>query len=308
MDIDIGEKIKAAQRMQDYIHQNINGDISLEDICGASMYSKWHSFRIFKEAFGKTPFEYIRALRLTNAAHIIKNDSGAKILDVAVDAGFDTHEGFTKAFRRYFGINPEKYRGHNPRRFMYFNPLPIIRYRLLLNSKEYIEMAENQRTVTVTIVEKPACRLILKRGIKSAGYFEFCEEMGCDTFEILETVARALESVAFLELPECMIKPGTSKAAAALEVPADFDGEIPEGFEMLDIPAQFYMWFNGAPYEDENMYGVAHEELYRAIAGYKPELYGYEYAKDAAPVFHYGASAASGVKQMIPVRRLPKKG
>jgi hypothetical protein len=124
-------------------------------------------------------------------------------------------------------------------------------------------------------------------------------------FEILETIPQALGKVVFIELPLNMTIPGTSKAAAALEVPFDFNGEIPEGFEIVDLPANLYMWFNGAPYEEESMFGVAHDELYRAIANYKPELYGYEYAKDAAPVFHYFASAVTGVKQMIPVRRLP---
>lgn len=305
--MDIWEKLNAVQRMQDYIHQHLDEDIALEDICKVSMYSKWHSFRIFKEVFNKTPFEYIRALRLTNAARNIKNDSDANVLDIAVDAGFASHEGFTKAFHRYFGVNPGKYRDHIPRRFMYFEPSSILRYHLLLNSKEYIEMSENQRTVTVTIIEKPTCKLILKRGITSTGYFEFDAEMGCDTFEILETVPNALEKVVFLELPPNMITPGTSKAAAALEVPFDFNGEIPEGFEMIDLPSHLYMWFNGAPYEDESMFGVAHEELYRAIANYKPELYGYEYAKDSAPIFNYFASAVNGVRQMIPVRRLPTK-
>lgn len=76
--MDIWEKINAAQRMQDYIHQHIDEDISLVDICKAAWYSKWHSFQIFKEFFDKTPFEYIRALRLTNAAHNIKSIIGAR--------------------------------------------------------------------------------------------------------------------------------------------------------------------------------------------------------------------------------------
>lgn len=305
--MDIWEKLNAAQRMQDYIHQHLDEAITLEDLCGAAMYSKWHSFRIFKEVFDKTPFEYIRALRLTHAARSIRNNANATILDVAVDAGFTSHEGFTKAFQRYFGVNPGKYRNHIPRRFMYFEPSSILRYHLLLRSKEYLEMAENQRTVTVTIVEKPTRKLILKRGVTSTCYFEFCEEMGCDAFELLEAIPQALEKAVFLELPPSMITPGTSRAAAALEVPVDFSGSIPEGFDLVDLPPHLYMWFSGAPYEDESMFGVAHEELYRAIAHYKPELYGYEYAKDAAPIFHYFASAATGVRQMIPVRRLPGK-
>ena len=302
--MDIWEKINAAQRMQDYIHQHLDESITLEDICKASMYSKWHSFRIFKDMFKKTPFEYVRALRLTRAAYCIKADSDSNILDIAFDVGFTSHEGFTKAFQRYYGVNPGKYRDHLPMQYMYFEPASIIRYHLLLNSKEYIEMAENQRTVTVTIIEKPNCKLILKRGIKSTGYFEYDAEMGCDKFEILETIPNALEKVVYIDLPPCMITPGTSKAAAALEVPVDFIGVIPEGFETIDLPSHLYMWFNGAPYEDESMFGVAHEELYRAIANYKPELYGYEYAIDSAPIFNYFASAANGVRQMIPVRRL----
>lgn len=301
------EKMKSAQCMQDYIHQHIKENIELDDICKAAGYSKRHAFRIFKEVFGKTPFEYIRALRLTTAARSIKNDSDINILDVAVNVGFDSHEGFAKAFHSRFGVNPGKYRHHIPRRFMYFDPSPIFNSYLLRNSKEYIEMAETQRTVTVTIIEKPTCKLILKRGIKSQNYFEYDEEMGCDMFEILETVPNALDKVVFIELPPCMIIPETSMAAAAVEVPIDFSGNIPEGFEITDLPSHLYMCFNGAPYEDENWFGEAHQELYRAIDNYKPELYGYEYAKDSAPVFNHFASAKYGVKQIIPVKRLKKE-
>jgi len=306
--MDIWEKLNAVQRMQDYIHRHLDEKISLDALCAAAGYSKFHSLRMFKELLGKTPFEYIRALRLTNAAHSIKNDSGANILNVALASGFASHEGFTKAFQRYFGVSPGKYRKHLPMRYMYFDPCSIIRYHLLLNSEEYIEMktSKSQRTVTVTVVEKPACKLILIRGKKSQNYFEFCAEMGCDKFEILETVPGALDKPVQIDLPPCMITPGTSLAAAALEVPADFSGEIPEGFEIIDLPPHLYMWFNGAPYEDERMYGEAHQELYRAIDNYKPELYGYEYAKDSAPVFNYFASAVNGVRQMIPVRKLQK--
>ena len=75
-EMDKREIINAAQRMQDYIHTNITEDITLENICDAGGFSKRHAFRIFKDVFGKTPFEYIRALRLTIAARSIQNNSG----------------------------------------------------------------------------------------------------------------------------------------------------------------------------------------------------------------------------------------
>lgn len=76
----------------------------------------------------------------------------------------------------------------------------------------------------------------------------------------------------------------------------------------MDLPPFLYMWFQGAPYRDENWFGRAHEELARVISNCKPELYGYEFAKDSAPHFMYGTSAAiwmadctCGIKAASPV-------
>lgn len=59
------EPIKAVIRMQDYIHQNIKNELTVDDICSEAGYSKRHSLRIFKELLNKTVFEYMRDLRLT---------------------------------------------------------------------------------------------------------------------------------------------------------------------------------------------------------------------------------------------------
>lgn len=304
--MDIWEKVGAAQRMQDYIHAHLEEDMALDDICSAALYSKRHALRIFKEIFQKTPFAYIRALRITEAARQLKEKPGDNIVDIAMNTGFTSHEGFTKAFHAYFGVNPNKYRVHNPRRYLYFEPSPVLRYYLLLNARERKNMAESRRTVTVTVLEKPDCRLILKRGVTSTDYFGYCAEIGCDPWEILEEVPGALDRPAFLELPPHLITPGTSKAACALEVPAEFSGDVPEGFEVIDLPRSLMMWFQGAPYEDETWFGEAHSEMYQTIDSYRPEQYGYAFAPDAAPRFSYGTSAEKGCREMLPVRRLQK--
>lgn len=299
------EKIKAAQSMQDYIHLHINESIALDDICKAAGYSRRHAFRIFKDIFNKTPFEYIRALRLTNAAQRIKNEDNSNIIDVAYSVGFDSHEGFTKAFKaRFFGVSPSKYRRHLPMKYMYFTPSPVLRSRLLRNSKEYIEMAENQRTVTVTIVEKQARKLILFRGKTATDYFSLMAEIGCDKWEVLvaHPACGLLDNPAIISLPPNLINPGTSKTVVGLEVPADYSGEIPQGFEIIDLPAFMYLWFQGLPYEDDDWYGYAHGEIYRAIENYKPELYGYAFARDEAPCFGYGSSAKNGTRDLVPVK------
>jgi len=54
------EKIDAVQRMQDYIMQHYQENISLQDLADAAMYSPWQALRVFSEIAGKTPFAYIR--------------------------------------------------------------------------------------------------------------------------------------------------------------------------------------------------------------------------------------------------------
>jgi len=99
------EKIMAVQRMQDYIEAHLNDPITLHQLAEAARYSPWHSARIFKEITGKAPIEYIRAFRLSQAA-IRLSDPDVRIVDVALDFVFDTHEGFTRAFSRQFCMIP----------------------------------------------------------------------------------------------------------------------------------------------------------------------------------------------------------
>lgn len=79
--MDKWDKIDAVQRMQDYIHLHIDSNITMENLCKAAGYSKWHSLRIFKEFTNRTPFEYMRILRLTKAAYSLR-DGSDNVLDI----------------------------------------------------------------------------------------------------------------------------------------------------------------------------------------------------------------------------------
>ena len=95
------EKIDAVQRMQEYILAHYNEPITLQDLAAAAMYSPWHALRAFSEMIGKTPFEYLRWVRLTAAAKKLR-DTDMSVLDIALESAFGSHEGFTKAFFTYF--------------------------------------------------------------------------------------------------------------------------------------------------------------------------------------------------------------
>ena len=298
------DQIEAVIRMQDYIHQNIKDEITLDSICYVSGYSKRHALRIFKELLSKTVFEYIRDLRLTMSMGKLINADNQKILEIALDSGFESHEGFTKAFHNHFGILPQSYRRRSSS-YNYTAPTPMSYYYLLLRSKGMNNMNKT-RTVTATLITKPACKLIIKRGILATDYFSYCDEIGCDIWDILNNVPDRLDNVSFVTLPEFLISKGTSNVCCAVEVPLGYNSPIPDDCEIIELAEHTMLWFQGEPYEDENWYGGAHTEMYHAVQNYKPELYGYKFAYNLAPRFVYGASAKDGCKELIPVTLLKK--
>lgn len=157
------------------------------------------------------------------------------------------------------------------------------------------------RTVTATFITRPARKLLIKRGIASTDYFTYCDEVGCDIWKVLEAVPNRLDQVSFVILPAFLVTEGASRVGCAAEVPMDYDTPIPEGCEMIELAEHTMLWFQGAPYEEENWYGGAHAEMADAISRYQPERYGYRFAYDLAPEFHYGTTAKEGCRQLVPV-------
>lgn len=84
-------------------------DLTLDDVAGAAGVSRYHMSRVFALATGCSILRYVRGRRLTEAARILA--AGAPdILAVALDAGYGSHEAFTRAFRDQFGLTPEALR------------------------------------------------------------------------------------------------------------------------------------------------------------------------------------------------------
>lgn len=296
------EKITAVQHMQDYIEAHITEPITLSKLAEAAGYSPWHSARIFKELTGKAPFEYIRSLRLSRAA-VRLADSDARVVDVALEFVFDSHEGFTRAFSREFGVTPQNYR-RNVQKLKLFMPDPIENYyNKPRRGEDSMCEKTNPNTVFVQVIERPARKLILKRGIKATHYFEYCEEVGCEVWDILCGIKGALYEPIGMWLPDNLKTPGTSEYAQGVEVTVDYSGEIPEGFEIIDLKPCKMMIFQGQPYDDER-FGDAIDELWEVMKNYNPELYGFKWAHEDGPRFQLIPMGYRGYIEGKPVRQL----
>jgi len=102
------DHINILQEMLRYIDIHIKEEMNVEKLAQRAGFSPYYFCRMFQCGIGFSIMEYVRNRRLVYAASEL--NSGRNILNIAVDYGFETHSGFSKAFRRYFGCPPEIYR------------------------------------------------------------------------------------------------------------------------------------------------------------------------------------------------------
>ena len=99
-------------RVQLFIERNLYDELSLEQLAEVAHFSPYHFHRIFRAMVGEGVAEYIRRVRLERAAIALKATTDS-VTNVAFDAGYGSHEAFSRAFRRQFGMSPYEFRsGH----------------------------------------------------------------------------------------------------------------------------------------------------------------------------------------------------
>lgn len=92
------------QAVLDYIDGHIHDEISASEIAENAGYSVYHFSRVFTEAIGISLMSYVTWRKLQYALYDLTQ--GQKVIDVAMEYGFETHAGFTKAFTHWFGFPP----------------------------------------------------------------------------------------------------------------------------------------------------------------------------------------------------------
>ncbi|MHC5108583.1 MAG: AraC family transcriptional regulator [Planctomycetota bacterium] len=92
-----------------YLQQHLDVPLSLEDLAGQAHFSPFHFHRIFRGMVGESVQEHIRRLRMERAAHRLKY-SDHSVIQIAIEAGYEAHESFTRRFRQVFGASPTEYR------------------------------------------------------------------------------------------------------------------------------------------------------------------------------------------------------
>lgn len=288
------EQIEAVQRMQEYIETNLSEGITRAELARVSLFSPWHSYRLFVNYIGMTPADYIRKLRLSKSALKLR-DNTCKISELAFETGFGSIDGYQRAFRRAFGCNPREYS---------LNPVPIYLFTPYGIKYRYTERKpsmENVKPVFIQVIEKPNRKVIIKRGINATEYMSYCEEVGCDVWGLLQSIRSISGEPVCLWLPDTYRKSGTSEYVQGVEVSLDYDGKVPDGFDLIKLPAAKYLMFKGEPFAEEN-YCSAIEEIKASIEKYDPSFIGYAWDNEN-PRIQLEPIGTRGYIELLPIKK-----
>ncbi len=93
-----------------FIGKHLDEELSLVQLSRVACFSKYHFHRLFTAYTGLSLRQYIKWLRLKRAAHQLIIDKESTIIEIALNAGFESHESFTRAFKQACGETPRDFR------------------------------------------------------------------------------------------------------------------------------------------------------------------------------------------------------
>jgi AraC family transcriptional regulator len=96
----------------DYIDSHQDAELSLERLSQIACFSKYHFHRQFSEYTGISVYKYVQLVRLKRACYRLVFNLQERIIDIALDAGFENPESFSRAFKNTFGQTPSAFRSN----------------------------------------------------------------------------------------------------------------------------------------------------------------------------------------------------
>lgn len=205
------------------IESRSSDQLTLDDMAGHAGVSRSHLSRIFPLATGYSISAYLRGRRLSEAAKALAGGA-PDILAVALDAGYGSHEAFTRAFRDQFGLTPDE-----------------VRRRRSLQNLDIVEpLPMNTDTATKlpepVIERRPAMRVagLMDRHemSNSNGIPQQWQQFGA----YIGNVPGAVPGAAYGVVADA--DESTCEYMSGVEVTAN--AELPKEFKVINVPAQRY--------------------------------------------------------------------
>lgn len=118
------------QKTLDFIDKNLSEEIKIETLSNIAGLSQFYFQRLFKRLVKRPVNEYIKLRRLARAS-VVLQDKNKRIIDVALDFGFSSHETFSRAFKGAYGITPAEFRAKPVRLNQLMKPELLLNYTMI---------------------------------------------------------------------------------------------------------------------------------------------------------------------------------
>lgn len=255
---------KQIQQTIEYIDEHLDEEINIDRLAKLASLSQFYYQRLFRRLVKKPVAEYVKLRRMAKATEAL-TQKDQRILDVALDLGFSSHEHFTRTFKDTFGMTPEEYRK---------NPIPLNCMTKPELSLPYTLVDEGVPLVTDGIILEINRRQLLQP-IRFIGFEKkmpvgFVDGLGTESgVDPLDTLWRDFHQkrVSELLLEDDVEEIGVTHpctddgyflyfAGAKAESSA-----IPTGFTSLELPAGEYIV---CTFEAETFEALVMDVLYKA--------------------------------------------
>lgn len=306
---------KHVQRIADAIDRHIeNRDddaLTLSALAKENGYSEFHMSRKFQEISGLSLREYLRRRRLAFALIDVR-DSAEKMLDIALDYGFSSHEAFCRSFKAAYGVAPSAYRA---------NPKPVVLRTKLNTFDRYflglgeIGMIKSNQDVKIYFTQIPAHKFLYIKNYDSKGYFDFWEKQkaipgaDCDTTcGLLDSITGKLDGDDGVvgkfsgQIMAQLYENGKTAESYGIRLPSDWQGEVPSPLLLRDVPTGDYIVFEHGAFDYEQESTTVGEKLKTAMDTFD---YGEtDYTLDESPgrISYFYFDPEKWEKRVVPVK------
>jgi AraC family transcriptional regulator len=146
------------RRVLRFVQEHLDEPLTPERLAGIANLSVYHFHRVFSGLVGESLSEHVRRMRLERAAGELRR-TDQQVVDIALRAGYDAHEPFTRAFRGHFGVPPTTYR-KSAEPLVFPSALCGVHYGPDEAVSRFVPLTEDSHMIEVRIDTLPARRLL----------------------------------------------------------------------------------------------------------------------------------------------------
>lgn len=291
--------IEVVQQMIEWIEANMEEGPTLRKVSAAVGYSPWYCSEMFHDITGVTMKSYIAGRRLARITEEIR-DTKERILDIAVKYGFSSQEALTRVFKEQYGCTPAAYRKKN-------KPVPMTIHKHVLFPKydeARIKTMEKER-LGVRVEHIPAHKYLGIWEERAENYCDFWEYHDCDEVcGFVTSMDKMAHPIVTAHTAGWKMQDGKKIYFYGTGVPLDYDGEVPEGFEVREIPASDYLVFSFPVFdfmtENVDVMGAVEELAFH----FDPSERGYSWNEENCQIYQRHYPEKLGYQVVRPVKKI----